>query len=195
MNRPDFINPMPGERMVAQTRPLFWNYSGNLVLGIWLIPVIGVGLLVLLCTRMCIKKTCYVVTNFRVIAKTGWLNTKQTQIRIADIRGVNIYCTFSQRILGIGDVAIGTAATRGAEIVMRGVLDPKTFVTAINSQLMQQWKKNSPHLPPVSPLWEGFWVVSESDGGDCRRRTKFIIEGSRVIIKFAPFLSRTFFTS
>ena len=114
--------------------------------------MVGLGLLVLLCTRICVKKTCYVVTNFRVIAKTGWLNTKQTQIRIADIRGVNINCTFSQRIHGIGEVAIGTAATGGAEIVMRGVLDPKTFVTAINSQLMQQGKKNSPLRPPVSPL-------------------------------------------
>jgi uncharacterized membrane protein YdbT with pleckstrin-like domain len=36
------------------------------------------------------------------------------------------------RLLGVGDVTIGTAATGDAEIVMRGVRDPSGIVAAID---------------------------------------------------------------
>ena len=131
---PSFVSPVAGEVAVAETHPSWWNYFGSVVMGVLLIPVAGIGLLMLLWTYICIKTTCYVATNARVIAKTGWLNTKQVEVRIEDIRGVNFERTFWQRIFGIGDIAIGTAATAGSEIVMKGVTDPEGFVAAINEQ-------------------------------------------------------------
>ena len=134
MTMPSFVSPVAGEVAVTETHPSWWNHFGSVVMGVLLTPVVGIGLLILLWTRICIKTTCYVVTNARVIAKTGWLNTKQIEVRIEDIRAVNFERTFWQRIFGIGDIAIGTSATAGAEIVMEGVTDPEEFVAAINAQ-------------------------------------------------------------
>ena len=134
MTMPKFISPLSGEIMVAETHPSYWNYLGEIFAGVLLAPVLGVGLIFLAWVYICVKTTCYVATNSRVIAKTGWLNTKQVEVRIVDIRGVNVNRTFVQRLLGIGDIGIGTAATEGTEIVMRGVVEPEDFVKKVNAQ-------------------------------------------------------------
>lgn len=134
MDMPGFVSPMSGETPVAVTHPSWWNYFGTVVVGVLLIAAFGLGLLVLLWVHVCVKTTCAVATSKRVIVKSGWLNTRQTEVRIEDIRGVNLSRTIWQRIFGIGDIAIGTAATEGAEIVMKGVTDPEAFVAAVNAQ-------------------------------------------------------------
>lgn len=70
----------------------------------------------------------------RVVCKTGWLNIQKTDIRIGDIRGINVTRSLMQRIIGTGDIAISTAATEKAEITMRGVVDPEGFVSQVNAQ-------------------------------------------------------------
>ena len=134
MTLPSFISPLPGERAVAETHPSYWNYHGAIIVGILLLPVFGVGLAFLAWVRICVQTTCYVATTARVVAKSGWLNTRQTEVRIVDIRGVNVRRSLIQRILGIGDVAIGTAATDRTEIVMHGIVDPEEFVRQVNAQ-------------------------------------------------------------
>lgn len=131
---PKFIIPMPGETVVAQTRPSVWNYFGEILAGILLFPLFGVGLLFLAWAYIYIKTTCYVATNMRVVCKTGWLNIQKTDIRIGDIRGINVTRSLMQRIIGTGDIAISTAATEKAEITMRGVVDPEGFVSQVNAQ-------------------------------------------------------------
>lgn len=133
MTLPEFVSPLAGEMGIAETHPSHWKYLGTIALGILLTPLV-VGLLILWWEYICVKKTCYVVTNARVISKTGWLNTQLVEVRISDIRGVNVNRTLMQRILGIGDIAIGTSATEGTEIVMKGVVDPENFVRHVNEQ-------------------------------------------------------------
>lgn len=134
MTLPAFISPMPGEIAVVETHPSHWNYLGTILLGILLIPVLGIGLIVLLWEWIAVRSACYVATNTRIVAKTGWLNTRQIEVRIDDIRGISVKRTLMQRILGIGDVAVGTSATEGVEIVMRGVVNPEEFVRNVNKQ-------------------------------------------------------------
>lgn len=131
---PTFIIPMRGEVMVVQTRPSAWNYLATIVVGVLLLPLFGVGLLFLAWVYVCIKTTCYVATNMRVICKTGWLNIQTTEVWIADIRGVNVTRNLMQRIIGTGDIAIGTAATEKAEITIQGVVAPEDFVAKVNAQ-------------------------------------------------------------
>lgn len=134
MTLPTFISPMTGETAVAETHPSHWNYFGTILLGILLIPLFGIGLFILLWEHINVKSTCYVATSARIVAKTGWLNTRQVEVRIGDIRGVSVNRSLKQRILGIGDIAVGTSATDGVEIVMRGVVDPEGFVRHVNAQ-------------------------------------------------------------
>lgn len=130
---PEFLGPMQGETLITVTHPSAMNFIWLIVLGVCLIPVL-IGVLILLCVGVNIMTTSYVVTNKRVVSKKGLLRITQSEVRIDDIRGVNMKRGLWQRIIGTGDITIGTAATGGAEIVMYGIGRPRHIVDAINSQ-------------------------------------------------------------
>ena len=54
-------------------------------------------------------------------------------LRILTMRGVNLVQSVWQRIIGVGTIAIGTAATAGAEINMTGIARPQQVVDRINA--------------------------------------------------------------
>ena len=78
------------------------------------------------------KLTTYVVTNYRVVVRRGLLSKNVTEIRIADIRAVNLNKRLLQRLLGIGDIQIGSAATAGAEVVVEDIAKPEKFIETVN---------------------------------------------------------------
>ena len=131
---PTFVSPMQGESLILVAHPSAMNYLWVIVFGVLLIPVLFIGVVMLLYAYINIKTTCFVITNKRVVTKTGLLRISQSEVRIDDVRGVNLQRDLWQRIIGTGNVTIGTAATGGAEIVMRGVGNPNRVVEAINSQ-------------------------------------------------------------
>lgn len=124
---------MPGERVVCMTHPSAWNYFWTIVFGVILIPAF-VGLVMLLYVYVMLKTTAFVVTDKRVVAKTGVFSVNMSEVRIEDIRGVNLRQSLWQRVIGAGTVFVGTAATGGAEIVMNGVASPKQIVASVNAQ-------------------------------------------------------------
>lgn len=68
-----------------------------------------------------------------VVARVGVIARRVSQVRVADIRGMSVRQSIIGRLLGYGDVVVGTAATADAEIVMRSVGDPAGIVDAIDS--------------------------------------------------------------
>ncbi|MBP1582440.1 MAG: zinc-ribbon domain-containing protein [Victivallales bacterium] len=104
----------------------------ELVVGFFL-SFILIGIPILICTIINIYCTHYTVTTKRVIVKTGWLNKKQVEIWIKDMRGVSLHQDLWQRIIGTGSVAIGTAATAGTEIQMQGLKNAQQVVDKINN--------------------------------------------------------------
>jgi uncharacterized membrane protein YdbT with pleckstrin-like domain len=73
----------------------------------------------------------YEVYSDSVVASVGVVSRHVSRVRIADIRGMAVNQSLWGRLLGVGDVVVGTAATGGAEVVMRGVRDPSAVVAAI----------------------------------------------------------------
>ena len=73
-----------------------------------------------------------IITTKRVVVKTGWLNIEQTEIWIKDMRGVNLKKDFWQRLIGTASITIGTAATAGIEIEMRGLRNAGAVFDKIN---------------------------------------------------------------
>lgn len=130
---PGFMSLMPGERVVCVTHPSAWNYFWTIVFGVILIPVL-VGLVMLLYVYVMLKTTAFVVTDKRVVAKTGVFSVNMSEVRIEDVRGVNLSQSLWQRIIDAGTVFVGTAATGGAEIVMNGIASPKQVVASVNAQ-------------------------------------------------------------
>ena len=77
--------------------------------------------------------TSFRITNLRVIVKRGLISKSQREIWIKDMRGANLVQNVWQRILNIGDVSIGTAATAETEICLVGISSPQKVVDQINA--------------------------------------------------------------
>ena len=79
----------------------------------------------------------YIVDARGVEAQIGLVSLKlrQPRLRFEDIRGVEPEQTIWQRILNIGDVAIGSAMTDGVEILMQGVGDPRAVQLLVSSEM------------------------------------------------------------
>ncbi len=120
------------ETTVFVLHPSPWLYGLQILGGILLIPLV-IGLFILLKTYIAIHFTVYKVTTRRVVVQTGWLNRNQVEIWVKDMRAVNLRQDLWQRIIGIGDVAIGTAATGGTEIQMHGLRNAQAVVDKINA--------------------------------------------------------------
>ena len=108
------------------------NYLGEFVLGIITLPL-GIGVIILIAVMILIKCTSYELTTRRIIVRKGLISKHQDEIWIKDMRAVNLQQSFGQRIFGIGDIEIGTAASAGTEIRMAGIADPSKVVQKINS--------------------------------------------------------------
>ena len=99
---------------------------GLAALGVWL---------VWRALRLLVKRSAakYEIFDDAVVATFGIISRRSTQVRVADIRGMSIQQSIIGRILGVGHVTIGTAATGDAEIVMRDVRNPSGIVADIDN--------------------------------------------------------------
>lgn len=87
----------------------------------------------------------YIVDTKGVEAHVGLLSSVlfQPRLRHEDIRGVEPIQTISQRLLGIGDVVIGSATQDGGEIVMEGVENPRGIQMLISREMDRRTKQIS----------------------------------------------------
>lgn len=120
------------DKVVWRSHPAKMSHLKDFVLGIILLPIL-VGLYFLCRAFINIYSTEYSITTKTIAVKMGLFSVRKTEIRIADIRGVEINRTFWQRIIGTGTIAIGTAATATAEIYITDVAEPQKVVDIINS--------------------------------------------------------------
>ena len=129
---PRFLSLMSGEEIVYVTHPAAWNFLGLILIGILLLPVLLIGLFVFLYILIQLKCTVYVVTTKRVVAKGGFISTWRKEVRLSDIRAVQLSNSIWQRIVGLGTIMIGTAATDKAELSIVGVKQSQQVVNMIN---------------------------------------------------------------
>ena len=102
---------------------MFRNHPVGFILSI-LLCVVGVGLIVLLFWWLQVKGTKLTVTDHRTILRRGILSKHINEVYHSDIRNVQIFQTFLQRIFGVGTISIASAGSGEAEIVVAGIRDP-----------------------------------------------------------------------
>lgn len=139
-------NLQPGEevRHVAKIHCfLFAQPAALLALGYWLYPETGVthyaGLtllflgLVSLVQRIFVKAgSVYVVTNRRVVLKTGVISRRVVDLVLAKCEGLQIRQSVTGRIIGYGTIVVTTGgATNSYAFVAR----PWRFKREINTQI------------------------------------------------------------
>jgi hypothetical protein len=82
----------------------------------------------------------YVFSRFKLTKIEGRIsfNYSVPSINYNDIRGLVVSQSFMGRILGYGDIQIGTASTEGHELVMEGMLDPERL-----GEIIEKFRQNS----------------------------------------------------
>ena len=120
---------MNDETLLLTAKPSWWNFFWHLFF-FWLIipPIIAL-------TRR--HSTVLRVYDDRVSLEEGLLSKEVTDVFIADIRGVEVKQGIWQRLFGVGDILIGTAATEGWEDYVRGLPD----AMKVRDLILQQRRK------------------------------------------------------
>jgi uncharacterized membrane protein YdbT with pleckstrin-like domain len=101
-----------------RTRPgwfLFWCL---------LVPVL-VGIVALLIWHFQLKRTRLQIIGPRVIYRTGFVSTRESEVRIRDVRDIEITRSLWQRMANTGTLSLSTSGESGMEIVVSGLRSPE----------------------------------------------------------------------
>jgi len=104
--------------------PLSWALCGVLCL-------VGIGLILLLREWFRCRYTCLTVTNRRVILRRGYVSHGTSEVRHQDIRNIFVSQGFFDRLFGVGNLAVSSAATDEVEITVAGIKNPSEAAAII----------------------------------------------------------------
>ena len=119
------------ETILYDVRPsMFRNRPIVFVLCVLLVPLL-VGLVILVIWWLDILRTRLVVTNRRTTLTKGILSKHITEVPHKEVSFVEVVQTFSQRLRGVGTIAISSDAQEGIEIQADGIANPKRVAEII----------------------------------------------------------------
>ena len=97
------------------------------------LSLVGIGLIIFLIWWIRTKGTELTVTNERASLRKGILSKFTNDVYLTDVRNVQIYQSFWQRIFGVGSVAISSAGNDGIEIEVKGIPNPDKIKEIIDT--------------------------------------------------------------
>lgn len=109
----------PSERVLIEEKPAVISYLGVYILGAILLLAYGLGLLLIIGAIIHRNSIRYTITNLRIKTKRGILSRELNEIDIAHIRNITVKQCFSDMLVGVSQVLIGTSGTAGYEIVLK----------------------------------------------------------------------------
>ena len=83
-------NLVPGEEIVYQGRVSLWHLAPRIVAGVILLPLFGIGLLILIGVWIRYSSTELAITNKRVVAKFGFIRRSTVEIGVRKIETIQI---------------------------------------------------------------------------------------------------------
>jgi uncharacterized membrane protein YdbT with pleckstrin-like domain len=111
---------MDPEVILWEGHPSHWHYLGWWVLGIVLAPAL-IGFFVIWWILLARRRRTYTVAPGRVIVEWGWFVRNSREIRIQDIRSIEVRKRGLSGLLAVGDVEFSSAAHDEAEVVFRAI--------------------------------------------------------------------------
>lgn len=97
-----------------------------------LAPVL-IGLIVLFFWHLDLRRTRLTISGQRILYRTGVISTRESELRVNDVRDVEVTKTLFQRMIGTGTLALSTAGESGMEIVITGLKQPERVREIINA--------------------------------------------------------------
>ena len=102
---------------------MFKNNPLGFILCLILIPVGGLGLLILLTWNLRNKASKLTVNDNEILFEKGLLSKERSEVNLASVRTTKVKQSFFNRIFGVGSIEIFTAGD-SPEIVAIGMPDP-----------------------------------------------------------------------
>lgn len=97
----------------------------------WWLFLAGLAGVVATCISLHRITTTYVVTNRRVELEQGWIGSSTKEVRIQDIRAIDVKQSAWESILGIGSIHFDSSASSGPEVTFVQVRKPHAIKQAI----------------------------------------------------------------
>lgn len=108
------------EETIWSGHPSHWHYFWAWFWGL-VLAVVGIGLLIIGWIYLDRSRRTYTVTNQKVILEWGLFAKSSNEVRIKDIRSINVKKTGLLGLLGVGDVEFSSAASDKAEIIFASI--------------------------------------------------------------------------
>jgi uncharacterized membrane protein YdbT with pleckstrin-like domain len=121
------------ETVLYHSHPaMFRNRPWSFILCL-ILSLVGIGLIIFLIWWIRTKGTELTVTNERASLRKGILSKFTNDVYLTDVRNVQIYQSFWQRVFGVGSVAISSAGNDGIEIEVKGIPNPDKIKEIIDT--------------------------------------------------------------
>ncbi|MCG7896643.1 MAG: PH domain-containing protein [Candidatus Thiodiazotropha taylori] len=102
---------------------MFKNNPIGFIVSIILIPVFGIGLVILLVWHLQNKASKLTINDSEILYEKGLLSKERSEVNISSVRTTKVKQSFFDRIFGVGAIEIYTAGD-SPEIVAKGLPDP-----------------------------------------------------------------------
>lgn len=144
-----------GERIHYSAHPSWWSYFKPLLLAFLLAVAAGMlvffdeigavfaavfALVTLFCTYVIRSCRDYTVTEERIEVQWGLLGKNSNEVRICDIRSLDVREKGLKGLLGIGTLDVSTAANAGIEVSFQDIRKPHDLKEMIRG--LQRGQKN-----------------------------------------------------
>nr|WP_321269054.1 PH domain-containing protein [uncultured Tolumonas sp.] len=113
------------EKIIYTGKISLWSLLPFIILGVILLPFMGVGLFFLLVAIIRYNTTELAFTNKRVIAKFGFISRKTIELNLAKVESMQVNQSIIGRIFNFGTLIVSGAGNPQAPIP--GISNPMTF--------------------------------------------------------------------
>jgi membrane protein YdbS with pleckstrin-like domain len=140
------FSPRPAaqrEYALVRILPSWWHFLGNIILAVGLtgagvaalltshidfragLALIAAAILIIALATLHRHYTSWSLTSDRLIERRGFLASHRREMELADVRSIEVDRSFPQRLVGIGNVIIASAASVDFVIKLQSVPDPE----------------------------------------------------------------------
>jgi uncharacterized membrane protein YdbT with pleckstrin-like domain len=144
------------EYALAKLRPSAWQFAHAFGLGIILIGsgaavlyqnkdmwppgfgLIAVGILMIAFALISTRLVSWSITSDRLIERRGFIASRRREMELADIRSVEVDRRILQRLLGLGNVTVASAASADYAICLRDIHDPEGAAETIRKARLKR---------------------------------------------------------
>jgi uncharacterized membrane protein YdbT with pleckstrin-like domain len=112
---------------------VFRDYPMRFLVCLILIPVFGLGLVILAVWWIIARSTRMTVDEVRATLTSGIFSKQVTEVQLSSIRTVKIDKSFVDRIFDVGTVSVFTSGD-APELVVKGMPDPEALAKALRRE-------------------------------------------------------------